>query len=205
MPGDQQLTTPEIIILPGSVSALQEFEHIMAPKTFDPNTDTGERAMAVMAVDDLSVGDTFQGEWPAHVTLLPWFRLDPEQWPVFDGTMQDIIDDWGVRYGAMRLAEERFYGDNNDIRVRSIEFGGAMMLFPMHVALFSLVNKLGARFDKTYTGVGGYSPHLSIAEGREFLEGDVVRFDNVTVVEKDSEQGVNRVTRKYQWEGQAND
>lgn len=171
----------------------------MVPREFEPNTDTGERAMAIMAVDELSVGDTFQRDWPAHITLLPWFRLDPEQWPIFDGTMEDIIDDWGVHYGDMRLAEERFYGDNRDIRVRSIEFGDAMRLYPMHVALFSLVNQLGARFDKTYAGVDGYSPHVSIAEGREFLEGDVVRFDNVTIIEKDSEKGVNRVTRKYQW------
>ena len=75
----------------------------------------------------------------------------------------------------------------------------------MHIALFSLVNKLGARFDKTYAGVGAYSPHVSMLEGRELPEGHVVQFDNVTIVEKDSEQGVNRVTRKYQWEGHTND
>lgn len=183
----------ELRILPASLSAL---DYINNAPVIVPNSGIGERSMVVSMIDPVERGDVFEDDLPAHLTLLPWFRLDEDQWPVFDRTLADIMEDWSSLDDERAvLWREAHYGPNEDITVRKFGLFGPMFIYPLHIGVFSLVKRLGATFDETYAGIDNYSPHVSVPTGRTFSEGQRVTLDNVTVISRPNDASRRKVVR----------
>jgi len=193
------LDSSDLIIYPLTASAMDE---LYIPRIIEPNNGNGPRTVAIVNIDPLAVGDTFhKDKWPLRVTLLSEFQIDPEQWDEFDAEMPRIIDEWGLIHAQLSLGDERFYGDNEDTRVRAIDFAGTMHLYPLHIALFALVHRLGASFDQTYAGPQHYSPHTTVPKEASFEAGDIVHTQGIAIIEKSAENNDERIVKRvFAWD-----
>lgn len=158
--------------------------------------------MVVSAVDRVHVGDTFKAI-PPHLTVFPWFDIPTENFALFDQDMQEIID-WNPRMEP-EGGSTVLFGDDESIPARRFDRATAgfnvIQHFDIHASVFRSVNELGGTgtYDPQYVGLD-YHPHMTDSADRAVQQGEVVSFDNLTVIKKDEARRLKLVKAVYLWD-----
>lgn len=127
-------------------------------------------------------GDTFEGEWPLHVTMMPWFTLKGDRTD-FEQSVGDAMQYFGPQ--EIVGGKEDMFGPDHDIRVRLLKNMGR--LAGMHDVIMANVKKQEGRFRlESLHHVGdGYVPHATY-QGEYGLEhGERAKFDRLQLVRGD--------------------
>lgn len=112
----------------------------------------------------LEKGDEINGEWPLHVTIVPWFTI-PEH---FEGAFSVAIANAMHKIHPITIhgQEEKYFGEDNSIRVRTVNSMGGLAL--LHDKLTDLIDRFdGEIFSQYIQGREGYAPHVTATESDE--------------------------------------
>jgi len=139
------------------------------------------RFMVCHMLEEAPEGHQFSN-WPLHLTVIPWFRVEEEALP---STLL-AIEETAKRVGsfAVRTKGNAWYGPKDDVPVTEVEDTTSRLAKLHHGLLQSIQDGGGTVIDLTYTGAN-YSPHVSLTEDSRGLQpGQVLELSNITVVEK---------------------
>jgi hypothetical protein len=119
-------------------------------------------------------------EWPAHITVVPFFTAEAGR----ESEIVDVVGTIGREVGSfpLRARETAWYGPNNDIQVTKIDDveGG---LRELHVKLVNGLGTVGCQFADLSYALDNYSPHSSHT-GRDVLPAETFVCDVISVVQK---------------------
>jgi len=158
-----------------------------------------EKIMVASTLESVAVGEQFDS-LPPHMTIFPWFDLEPKDESVFDFGLREVI--MQTRAPIVEGGSAQSFVEDNTVAVRrldrSTESFNLITDFWVHAMVYRLVNKLGADYDPRFVGLE-YAPHISDTPERSLAEGERVTLDNLTVFKKD-EQRRKLVKAVYLWD-----
>lgn len=146
-----------------------------------------ERLMVMAPLDNLSPGQEFHS-LPAHITLVPWFDIEPEYWNEFDTSLRERVRE-DLYMATQGVSRERFDHDASVTRMGGVMFGA-------HAAVLSLAKAFGRNMDERYTGLH-WSPHVTDKNNRVVEVGESVVPAGIAVIEKKTAS--KRVKSTYTW------
>jgi hypothetical protein len=112
----------------------------------------------VSSLMPMEKGDVIDGEWPLHVTIVPWFKMPEEHEGAFSTSVTNLTH--RIRPITIHGGEEKLFGEDNNIRVRTISSMGSLAL--LHNELVERITHFdGQIFSEWINGREGYAPHVS--------------------------------------------
>jgi hypothetical protein len=139
--------------------------------------------MFVYLLEAKNPGDTFN-EWPLHITLLPWFKLDV---PIseFKTELNNQLAE--VQSIAVKVGPERHF---NKRAVNLIESSAGLL--DLHELLLDFVKNNG-EFTVSQSFVGPqFKPHIAKRLGKTMAEGKLVNVNRVYLISAPPEDPRNR-------------
>jgi hypothetical protein len=118
----------------------------------------------VSSLMPMEKGDEITGEWPLHVTVVPWFSI-PER---YDGAFSTSVTNLmhSIHPITIHGGDERHFGEENDIRVRTVTSMGGLAL--LHDKLVEIITRYdGEIFSSWIQGREGYEPHVTATDSDE--------------------------------------
>ena len=112
-------------------------------------------------------------EWPAHITVIPYFRVDASVEPDVMQVIEDVgrsIGPFELRPGALAL-----YGTSHNVRVTELD-DSTGRLHELHNKLIDQLGPIGCRFVDLRFSRANFSPHtthtkrLAVPAGRIVCE-----------------------------------
>ena len=154
-----------------------------------------EQLMVVAPLKSLEVGQEFISI-PPHMTVFPWFELDEGKGSLFEGDMDDLMEE--TRAPLITGGSEVHYGPENNLKARRLDAipstFNAISGFDVHAGVYRSVHQLGSNYDDTYAGLR-WSPHVS---GNDLSEGVSVQIEQLAVIKK-LEQRTKLVKAVFKW------
>ena len=151
----------------------------------------------VHLVEKRPEGTTFRrqrAEWPLHITLVPWFRVDDNQRSQLLAALTDFGD---AKQGfTVHVGEQESFGPHKDVPVNLIREQAPIV--QLHDELMAIVRQYGARFHGSASAHSGieqtYRAHITHHQSVDGLHrrfpGDVEAFDGFSVARLLSDRDV---------------
>jgi 2'-5' RNA ligase len=132
-------------------------------------------------VEDRPVGFRFvrsRGEWPLHITLVPWFTIQNEA--LINSCLEEVAstnEAFNVTVGALDM-----FGTHNDVPVNVIH--EQEKIKELHMGLIASLRNLGATFIEERWIDHGYHAHITRHEsqGKWRDQGDTERVNDYHLV-----------------------
>lgn len=145
--------------------------------------------MLAAPLEPLKVGQDIP-RMPAHLTVLPWFRLPESDWPEFSAELEDLAIE--EAYPIVIGGEPAKFGPEGDIQVRKL--GG--VLLGVHTHAYKIARSFDVELDPTYTGLR-YVPHIADKPDGSVAQDERIRLQQLAVLERDEVGRRVRATYKF--------
>ena len=142
----------------------------------------------------LKNGDSFENDWPLHVTLLTWFELPEDKL----GSLFSELVKLGLNTHAATIkgGKSELFGPETNIPVRLIKDQSA--LDSVQLKLLNVIDEFGAVvLNETFVG-DGYRAHVSDTAAQHLSENETARVTSMSLIREDSE-GVRVVINTYEF------
>ncbi len=134
-------------------------------------------------------------DWPYHITLLPWYKIDDSKLINWDQRLKEIADSY--KPFQAEVGEEDYFGNHRDILVGRL----AVESFrPLHYRLLnSLQDVDGTLRDRSHTGKD-FRPHITqryealLPKGFELT---VAGFSEVMKIDRDADGNSRHIVHNY--------
>lgn len=134
----------------------------------------GDRMICIF-VNDIPIGTTFT-EWPLHVTIVPWFRLDTPSSDLAKQLQKHYI---GSKPFQINVLQETQLGYKKRKTVNSIEAAELNRLEGQtRRLLHSYKTWIVDEADKTRK----FHPHITAQKSNRIHEGDIIKCDRLYVI-----------------------
>ncbi len=138
----------------------------------------GDRLICAFTMP-FTVGYRF-GDWPLHVTVIPWFRLDDGSDRIADGLKQAFA---GVAPFSATTGREVRLGPHKDRPARVLEPAGALPALEGASRRY-LHKKRAWLVDETTKSRRPYLPHVTYQDQARLSENQALNFDRLYIVEQ---------------------
>ena len=135
-----------------------------------------------------------QDKIPLHLTHVDSFRVDLEASELAAKLSESLIDQSAF---VVKAAKDKLYGPHDDILVTEIEFNSN--LSQLHALIMKMLRDNNAILKNPQFHNDGYSPHISVYNGRRVKPGDEILVDNLVIASKtsDAENAITRILAKF--------
>ncbi len=137
--------------------------------------------LIIATLEPVEVGEQFPS-LPLHVTLMPWFEIDPGNVP----RLRKYLGLIASKRSYLEFVGEDIdmFGPEHDVRVRKILAHPEIVR--AHSDISAAVAWSEGKCDSEYIH-GAYSPHVSFVDGVSIGEGQSVKADALQLIDRDPE------------------
>lgn len=164
-----------------------------------PNQSGEVSYIAIAPLERLEARQSFS-EFPAHITIVPWFTLKrPED---IDGVRtaieEDLMVEWNM--GSPEGYERVMFGPDKDMpATRLANF--AFNALGVHDCVLGILSRCEAVFDTTYTELNDFSyrPHVSDTPDRSVAVGEKLTLPQLAIVRRALGDTIKVVDSVFNW------
>lgn len=147
-----------------------------------------QKYVLIKLLENMDEGTEFSAaSWPLHVTLASNFVVDWEGANLFEKLSALLAERKSVEAAA---SDDDYFGPQKRIQVTLLDMNAALM--SLHKDIITLLKSAGATFDEPQYLEDGYRAHATVQANSRLHKGDVIKIDELTVVDMYPHGDINR-------------